>query len=222
MRKLFDSELHRLGDLLVEMTDKAKDAVADATEALLSADLVLAESVIDRDETLDALQREVDALGLETIALQQPVATDLRIVFTAIRMATTLERMGDLATHVAKQARRRYPEASIPQSLHGTFAEMGEIAVSLAADSAAVIASRDLDLAGQIAVTDRRLDELHRQVFATMLSPNWQEDTATTIDVTLCSRFFERFGDHAVSLAERVHYLVTGQVEKAAASSPVS
>lgn len=219
MRDLFDTELQRHHELLVTMTQKVEAAVQRASTALLQGDRILAEQVIDADVELDALQREVDALGLEILARQQPVATDLRMVVTALRMGTTLERMGDLAVHIAKLARRRHPDTCVPPQLEAIFQEMAAITAKLAADVGQVIADRDLGMARQVHASDDRLDELHRLVFATMLAEQWQEPTSTTIDMTLGSRFFERFGDHAVALAGRVVYLVTGQVEKAAAST---
>lgn len=219
MRDLFDTELERHRELLVTMTQKVEAAIQHASNALLNGDRILAEQVIDADVELDALQREVDALGLEILARQQPVATDLRVVVTALRMGTTLERMGDLAVHIAKLARRRHPDRCVPPKLEPVFQEMAAVTARLAADVGQVIAERDLAMATQVSSSDDRLDELHRLVFATMLSEQWQEATSTTIDMTLGSRFYERFGDHAVALAGRVVYLVTGQLEKAAAST---
>ena len=219
MRDLFDTELQRHRELLVSMTERVETAIRRSTAALMQGERTLAEQVIDEDLELDALQQEVDSLGLEILARQQPVATDLRVVVTALRMGTTLERMGDLAVHIAKLARRRHPGRCVPEPLIPTFEEMGEITAQLAVGAGEVIATRDLTLAKQLAGRDDRLDDLHRLVFATMLAEDWSQPTATTIDMTLGSRFYERFGDHAVSLAGRVVYLVTGQFEKAAAST---
>lgn len=219
MRDVFDTELRRHRELLVTMTEKVRVAIRRATQALMDGDRVLAEQVIDADAELDTLQQEVDSLGLEILARQQPVATDLRLVVTALRMGTTLERMGDLAVHIAKLARRRAPGRCVPEPLQAIFVEMGEITEQLAEQVRQVIAERDVELAYQLAERDLRLDELHRLVFATMLSEEWRQHTATTIDMTLGSRFYERFGDHAVSLAGRIVFLVTGQLEKAAAST---
>lgn len=211
MRDVFHHELDSIADQLVEMTGLAGSAIASSTKALLEADLVLAESVIAADVQIDRLQRDLDDRATELLARQQPVATDLRVVVSSLRMSVTLERMGDLARHVSKLARLRFPEHAIPAELEPTFREMGDVAERIAIKAGRVISTRDLDVAAEIEVDDDELDRLHRHVFATLMSGEWDHPVAATVDVTLCSRYYERFGDHAVSLARRVGFLVTGR-----------
>lgn len=218
MRDLFDSELTAVGNKLAVMANLVGDAVALATTALLECDISRADRVISGDARIDTLQREIDDSCLDLLALQSPVATDLRIVVTALRLGATLERMGDLARHIAQQARMRYPQCSVPEQLHPTFAEMGMIACRLAGDASRLIETRNLELAERVPLEDDRMDELHRNVFKTMLASDWTHDARTTVDTTLLSRFYERFGDHAVSVSERIHFLVTGHLAAAAAS----
>ena len=211
MREQFEGELKDITDQLVEMTRLAGSAVARATTSLLDADLGLAEGVIAADAQIDersaALEEQVQVLLIR----QQPVATDLRVLLTALRMGSELERMGDLAMHVAKLARLRYPNSAIPPELRGTIVEMGQVAEVIVAKAGSVIAGRDLKMATELETDDDVMDALHRSLFTALLSPDWTYGVEAAVDVTLCSRYFERFADHAVSVARRVVFLVTGE-----------
>jgi phosphate transport system protein len=211
MRDHFHDELQSLSDVLVEMTRLVGSAIARATMALLDADLVLAESVISADEQVDALQLEFEERSLALLALQQPVATDLRVIVTGLRMSSDLERMGDLARHVAKVARMRHPRSAIPAELRSTVLEMGQVAERIVAKTGSVIAGRDLAAAVELETDDDAMDALHRQLFSAILSDQWRHGVEAAVDVTLCGRFYERFADHAVSVARRVVFLVTGE-----------
>jgi phosphate transport system protein len=211
MREQFHEELDALSDLLVEMTRRVGSAVGRATTALLDADLALAESVIGADEAVDALQIDLEERSLALLARQAPVATDLRVIVTGLRMSADLERMGDLARHVAKLARMRYPESAIPAELRATILQMGQVAERIVAKTGSVIASRDLDVAGELETDDDAMDALHRELFAVLLDDEWEHGIETAVDVTLCGRYYERFADHAVSVAQRVTFLVTGE-----------
>ena len=219
MRDVFHSELDSIADQLVEMTGLAGSAIASATTALLNADLSLAESVIAADVQIDRLQRDLDDRATELLARQQPVATDLRVIVSSLRMSGTLERMGDLARHVAKLARLRFPERAMPDELVPTFTEMGDLAERIALKAGRVISTRDLGVAAEIEVDDDELDRLHRHVFTTLMAGHWNHSVEQTVDVTLGSRYYERFGDHAVSLARRVEFLVTGQTSRVPSAS---
>lgn len=211
MREQFHDELQGLSDDLVEMTRLVQSAMSRASTALLDADLTLAETVIAADEQIDTLQIALEDRATSIIALQQPVATDLRVIVTSLRMSSELERMGDLARHVAKLARMRYPNSAIPAELRGTIVEMSQIAERLVAKAGSVITSRDLGLASELETDDDAMDRLHREIFTVLLSDDWAHGIETAVDVTLCGRYYERFADHAVSVARRVTYLVTGE-----------
>lgn len=211
MRDAYHEELDSIGDGLVEMARLAGSAIGRATTALLDADLKLAESVIAADEKIDDLQRELESRAITLLARQQPVATDLRIVVTSLRMSADLERSGDLARHVAKLARLRFPESAVPSDLHSTILEMGQLAQRLMAKAAEVIVTKDVDDALQLEQDDDRMDELHRTLFQHLLDDRWSHGIETAVDVTLVGRYYERFADHAVSVAKRVVYLVTGE-----------
>lgn len=211
MRDVYHEDLDSIGRTLIEMTGLVGAAMGRATAALLEADLQVAESVISADDAVDALQDELDARALDLLARQQPVAGDLRTIITSLRMSADLERMGDLARHVAKVARLRYPESAVPADLQGTIKRMGEIAVALAQKTAEIIDGRDVDVARELPDDDDAMDELHRYLFGALLEKKDEYSTETAIDVTLIGRYYERFADHAVSVAKRIVFLVTGE-----------
>ncbi|TAK69969.1 MAG: phosphate signaling complex protein PhoU [Actinomycetota bacterium] len=211
MRESYHEQLDAISDELVQMTRLVGSAMNRATQSLLDADLQLAESVIVGDDAVDALTSELDEKCFQIAALQQPVATDLRIVMSGFRMASSLERMGDLAAHVAKQARLRYPKPAVPQELRATFAQMGALAEAIVSKTGSVIATKDLQLAADINRHDDDMDHLHRELFQIVLSPSWSHGVEEAIDVTLLSRYYERYADHAVTVARRVVHIVTGE-----------
>ncbi|MGX1546962.1 phosphate signaling complex protein PhoU [Streptomyces adustus] len=211
MRETYHEELASISDGLVEMANLVGSAIGLATTALLDADLQLAESVISADEKVDDLQRDLENRAITVLARQQPVATDLRLVVTSLRMSADLERSGDLAQHVAKLARMRYPDRAVPRDLRRTVLEMGQLSQRLMAQAAEVILTQDVDAALQLEKDDDRMDELHRTIFQHLMDDQWQHGVETAVDVTLVGRYYERFADHAVSVAQRVVYLVTGE-----------
>lgn len=211
MRDAFQDELESINESLVEMTGLVASAMARATTALLDADLQLAEGVISGDETVDLLRREIEERSFDVMARQQPVASDLRMMVMTLRMVADLERMGDLALHVAKVARRRYPGRAVPPELRGTMLEMGQVAQRIVAKAGSVIAGRDAELAKELEADDDMMDTLHRRLFHVLLERPWPHGMEAAIDITLCGRYYERYADHAVSVAHRVIYLVTGE-----------
>ena len=211
MRDAFHEDLQTISERLVEMTRLAGSAMARATTALLDADIALAESVIRADVELDSMREELDALSVDLLARQQPVATDLRMVVISMRMSADLERMGDLARHVAKIARLRYPESAVPADIRATVLQMGQTAERIVAKAGSVIASLDADAARTLERDDDAMDDLHRELFGHLFGGSWSHGTEAAVDMTLVGRYYERFADHAVSVAHRVVYLVTGE-----------
>lgn len=210
-----DAELTRHLDVvkgdLIRMTQLVGSAMNRATQALLDADLAMSESVIAADAQIDVLSSDVEEQCFELIARNSPDRDELPELIGALRIAASLERMGDLAEHVAKQARLRYPRLSIPQELRGTFAEMGGLAEAIVSKTGSVIASQDVALAADIGRHDAEVDRLHRELFTIVLSPSWPHGVEAAIDVTLLSRYYERYADHAVSVTRRVVTIVTGE-----------
>jgi len=210
MRDAFHDDLDAISLSLVEMSQLANTAMVRATKAILEADLALAEEVISEDERIDNLHHDLDARTLTLLARQQPVAGDLRTIVTSIRMSSDIERMGDLAHHVAKLARMRYPACAIPPELVFIIQEMGEVAQRIMTKTTGLISSRDTLAAVELEKDDDAMDKLHRKLFEILLDDNWAHGIETAIDMTLIGRYYERYADHAVSVARRVYFLVTG------------
>lgn len=211
MRDAYHEELDGLSDKLVEMTRLVRSAMTRASTALLDADLRLAEDVISADEQVNKLNAEIEETIFDLMARQQPVASDLRTLIAALRMSGDIERMGDLAVHLAKTARRRHPDSAIPPELQATVLEMSQIAERMIAKAGSVIASQDVAMGLELDTDDDQMDRLHRKLFDALLSPKWRHGVEPAVDISLAGRYFERFADHAVHVAENVVYLVTGQ-----------
>lgn len=211
MRDIYHDELDDIGKQVIEMAKLVAVAMDDATNALLDANLALAERVMTGDRRVDALRADLEERCFQLIAQQQPVATDLRVLISTIHLAGDLERMGDLAHHIAKIARLRYPEAAVPEQSRDVLSQMGAVALSLVGKVADVVDGRDVALAQAIEAEDDSMDALRRKLFTLVLSPNWVAGTEAAIDVTLLGRYYERYADHAVAVARRTVFIVTGR-----------
>jgi phosphate transport system protein len=210
MREVFHQSLEDVQARLVEIAELVTVAIDKATQAFGTSDVGLAEEVIEADDVIDEKAVALDELAIEILARQQPVARDLRIVVSALRMSASLERMGDIAEHIAQLTRMRFPDRAIPKGLKSTFLKMGRLDVEAARQLTELLRTQDGDLIEAIRSADDELDDLHVAVFEKVLSDSWQGEAAATVDATLASRYHERFGDHAVSVAKKVAYLSTG------------
>ena len=210
MRDAFHEDLDAIDQSLVEMSELAANAMLRATKAILEADLALAEEVISEDERIDSLHHDLDNRILTLMARQQPVAGDLRTLVASIRMSSDIERMGDLAHHIAKLARMRFPACAIPPELVFIIQEMGSVAQEIVKKTTGIINSRDTKAAIELEKDDDAMDKLHRKLFEILLDDKWPHGIETAIDMTLIGRYYERYADHAVSVARRVYFLVTG------------
>lgn len=211
MRDAFHEELDAIQATLVTMGEMVSVAMSRSSEALLKADVKLAEQVISEDEKLDTIQHDLEARAINLMARQQPVAQDLRILVTSLRMSADLERMGDLCHHIAKLARMRYPEVAVPAELVKTIENMGTTAVKIIEKSTRVVKTQDLQAAIELETDDDEMDKLHRELFVALLDDSWTHGIETAIDMTLLGRYYERCADHAVSIARRVYFLVKGE-----------
>jgi len=212
MRDAYQEQLDDLAAGLAEMCTHVAEAMRKATTALLESDLQLAEEVITDDVTVDEIRASAEEKAFALLALQAPVATDLRIVVSAIHGAGDIERMGDLALHVAQAARRRHPQPVLPDEVAPWFAEMGRVGVELALKAGEVIRTRDLHRAAELESDDDAMDDLHRHMFTVLMAPTWSHGVGPAVDITLLARFYERYADHAVAVARRIVYVVTGQM----------
>jgi phosphate transport system protein len=212
MREAYHDRLGELATHLADMCEMVGTAMDRATTALLKADLALAEQVISDDLAVDTARTAYEEEAYALLALQAPVATDLRTVLAVIHAAESIERMGDLALHVAKAARRRHPNPVLPDEVRPYFEQMVRVAVALARKTEVVIRTQDVEMAKSVEDDDDEMDNLHRELFTVLMDKNWPHGVAAAVDVTLLGRFYERFADHAVSVAKRTVFVVTGRM----------
>ena len=210
MRENYREQLDDILADLVQMCQTVSGAVRTSTTALLEADIHLAELVISEDEKVDAKQREIEARAFSLLARQAPVAGELRTLVATLRMVTELERMGDLAAHVAKIARMRYPEVAVPESLRANFVRMGDVAEKMVVTAGQTLNDRNIQNAQELRDRDEEMDELRRTQFRVLLSDDWSDGVEAAVDVALLGRYYERIADHAASMGRRIIYVVTG------------
>ncbi|WP_018723789.1 phosphate signaling complex protein PhoU [Salinispora fenicalii] len=211
VRSGYDEQLDRLTGALVVMSREAVAAIRGAGTALLDVDREAAEQVVQNDAVLDELRWDIEAAVPELLARQQPVASDLRLVLCAIRIAADLERMGDLAVHIAKVVQMRYPVMVVPSPAAAVVTEMAEAAARIAEKASTVLATRDPLTAMQIGLDDDEVDTAQSRLLALLLA-SWQYGVESAIDLALVGRYYERYADHAVNVARQVVYLVTGTI----------
>ncbi|CEA06571.1 hypothetical protein BN1051_00017 [Arthrobacter saudimassiliensis] len=218
MRKVFQAELHQIGEELTQISQLVAEAMQKAVMAFEEADTELAQEVIAADARIDFLQNDLDERAIDVLALQGPVASDLRMIVGSLRMSASLERMGDLARHIAQLTRLRYPANVVPDNLAGTFREMARLDIRIAELLSELLDTRNLELSKEIYAANTRINELHAGVFKAVASADWNVSAVSTVDITLASRYFERFADHGVSVTRKVNYLVTGEWQATAES----
>jgi phosphate transport system protein len=211
MREEFQADLTEVNRLLVTMAEAVRAAMRKATTALLKADIEAARAVIDRDAEVNELYRQVEAKVADSIARQAPVASDLRALITALHVSADLERMGDLAEHVAKTAQRRHPSPAVPAELRPVFQQMSVVADRMAEKITEVLSALDATTAAELEKDDDEMDDLEKDLFKVLLHDDWPYGAETAIDGALLGRFYERYADHAVNAGEQVVYLVTGE-----------
>lgn len=211
MRQAYQLQLEELAEHGGRMCELAQVAMRDGSRALLDRDLALAEKVIAIDVELDSLRATAEESAIQLLALQAPVATDLRTVVSALWIVADLQRMGTLAIHVAKAARRRHPNSAVPIEVRPIFERMSSVAGHLATRTHEVLRTRDLELAKSMDSEDDLMDDLHRQLLEALMAPGFTGGVQAAVDLTLLGRFYERFADHAVAVARRTVYLVTGE-----------
>lgn len=211
MRDVFQQELHEVQHRLVEIAELVAEAMRKGTTAFQTSDNALAEQVIEEDARIDELALTLDELSIQILARQQPVGRDLRVVVSALRISASLERMGDMAEHLAQLTRYRFPDNVIAKGLRSTFKEMGELDIKIADKLIKMLKTQDMKFVDAIRDIDDQIDVLHLSVFDKVLSDAWGGTSMDTVDATLASRYYERFSDHAISIARKVKYLSTGE-----------
>jgi phosphate transport system protein len=212
MRTAYHDQLHALSAQLGEMCGMAGLAMECATQALLQADLGFAERVISAHDQISALSVRAEEAAFVLLALQAPVAGDLRAIVSSIQIVADIDRMGALALHVAKIARRRHPQHALPEEVNGYFAEMGRVAVELGNAAQEAVVSHDPEKAARLREEDDAIDDVHRHLFTVLMDRDWKHGVSAAVDVTLLGRFYERFADHAVEIGRRVIFQATGRL----------
>ena len=211
MREVFQTQLQEVQVRLVEMAEDTVRIIEKASKAFTESNVALADEAIAIADQTGNKALALDELVIRILAKQSPVARDLRILVSALRISASLERMGALSGHIAAIARYRFPGSAVPAPLLATFKEMGELDVKLAKKCVQLLQNTDVDFAREIQAEDARVDELHRHIFDVVLSDDWKENAMFTVDVTLASRYHERFADHVVDISAKVSYLTTGE-----------
>ena len=211
MRDSYHEQLDDILADLVQMCQKVAIAVRSSTTALLEADIHTAEQVIGDDAELDRMQADIEERAFNLLARQSPVAGELRTVVASLRMVSELERMGDLAAHVAKIARLRYPETAVPLLLRPNFVRMGDVAEKMVVTAGQTLSSRSIETAEELRNRDEEMDDLRLSQFRVMLGDSWEYGVESAIDVALLGRYYERIADHAASMGRRIIYVVTGE-----------
>lgn len=210
MREVFQTELKEVQHRLVEMAGDVTRIMENASAAFTKSDVAMADQALASADAVHEKALQLDELAIRILARQSPVSRDLRILVSALRISASLERMGALAGHIAQIARFRFPGSAIPASLLPTFEEMGKLDIQLGKKVQQLLENTDVDLAKSIQAEDERVDELHRHIFDVVLGDDWKENAMYTVDVTLASRYHERFADHVVDISSKVSYLTTG------------
>ncbi len=211
MREAFHDQLDSVFIDLAGICRNVETQVALASTALLEGDAQVAERVISSDAEIDAARERVEDSCFTLLSLQQPVAGDLRVVVSALRMVSELERMGDLSVHVAKIARLRVPGLAVPDQVRPTMTQMAEVARDMVARVSQIITNKDVEAAIALGRDDEVMDRLRRQSFRELLSDDWSHGVEAAVDLALLGRYYERIADHAVSVANRIVFVVTGQ-----------
>ena len=212
MREAFHEQLDSMFRDLADICRSVETAVRLATEALLTGDAGIAEKVISADTEIDRARERVEDSAFLLLSLQQPVASDLRTVVAALRMVSELERMGDLSVHVAKIARLRVPQVAVPAEVRPTMEQMAATAEDMVRRVRAIITERDVEAAIELGRDAEVMDQLRRRSFTELLSTDWHHGVEAAVDIALLGRYYERIADHSVSVANRVVFVVTGDL----------
>jgi phosphate transport system protein len=218
MRTMFHAELDELTIELAGMARLAAQMMTNASIALHQTDLALAGMVIAEGEQMNARQNDTDRRCITLLALQAPVAGDLRVVIAALHASGHLKRMGNLARHIAVIARLKHPNPMIANEVRPVLARMGLLASQLAEDAATAIEHQDPLSGCRLAVSDDEVDALRRHLFGILFAEDWPHGVERAVDAALIGRYYERFSDHAVSIARQVCYMATGRMAEPTAS----
>lgn len=210
MRTAYREHLDAFAHDLIVMCDKVQEVMARASNALLRGSLESAEDALTMAEGLEEIRARCDERAVELLALEGPVARDLRQVISSIYIVEDFDRMAALAMHIARAARRRHPAFAIPGALRGYFEEYARLVEDMAAKTRNLLIDPDPDVALVLAEEDDAVDDLNDHLLTMLTQREWPHSTQEAVDTALLSRFYERYADHGVNVAARIVYLTTG------------
>ena len=211
MRTVYQEQMRTFAHDLSLMSDRVRTMMSEACLALFDADIEKAETVLSSIDGVEELRKKAEQTSFELLALAGPVARDLRQVVSGTYIVEDLARMAALAVHVARTARRHHPDHTLPEQIEPYFREMARLTDEIGAKLHDVLVSYDPEKAMELALDDDAVDDLHEHMFQLTTKREWPFPVSVAVDVTLLSRFFERYSDHAVNIGTRVVYLATGK-----------
>jgi len=209
---IFDEELSRLNGLVLQMGSLVEKAIKESVQALVERDVTLAKSVIDGDHQVNALDIEIDEYSIRLIALRQPMAGDLRLITTAMKITTDLERMADLAVNIAQRALELNREPVLKEYID--IPRMREIAQGMTRDALDAFVNRDMKLAKDVIMRDDEIDDLKHKILSELLFMMTENPSiiCRSMRITFVAQYLERIADHATNIAEMVLYLIEGKI----------
>ncbi|APT91966.1 PhoU family transcriptional regulator [Corynebacterium phocae] len=210
MRTAYRERLDNFSHDLIVMCDKVEQMLGLATSGLLDSDLQAAEETLSTRDDLEVIRLRCEERAVRLLALENPLATDLRQVVSSIYIVEDLNRMGKLANHVAKAARRRHPETAIPTEYLGYFRELARLCTDLLHQTRELLINPDADSALALREDDDAIDDINEHIMTILTLRDWPGTAREAVDMALLCRFYERFADHAVNVSSRIVYLTTG------------
>lgn len=211
MRSVYQEQMRTFAHDLSQMSDRVRTMMSQACTALFDANIDIAEVVLSSIDTIEELRKRAERTSFELLALEGPVARDLRQVVSGTYIVEDLSRMAALAVHIAQITRRRHPDNVLPDLVDPFFREMARLVDDIGEKLHDVLVTYDPERAMELALDDDAVDDLHEHMFQLTVKRDWPYPVSAAVDVTLLSRFFERYSDHAVNIGTRVVYLATGK-----------
>lgn len=210
MRTAYRSDLDEFAQDLIAMCDTVREAMAKASSSLLSASLQEAEDALSMMDPLEEIRQRCKERSVQLLALEAPVASDLRQVISSIYIVEDFDRMAALSMHIAKSARRRHPDLVIPEEFLEEFSRMASLVDAMCGKARELLVNPDADVALGLATDDDQVDILNDELLSRLTRRNDEFPTRQAVDTALLLRFYERWADHCVNVSSRIVFLITG------------
>lgn len=215
LRASYREHLDAFNHDLLEMCDRVTSIMSHASKALLEQSLDDAEEALTTTDSLAELRQRCEDRSMRLLALENPVATELRQVVSSIYIVENLDRMGSLGKNVALLTRQRYPASVYPEPLHGYVAELSRLVDEMGGIVRALLLNPDPDVAVELHTVDEGVDDMKDYLTALVADREWEYTTRQAVDLAMLTRYYERYADRCVAAAGRVVFLVTGQTPEA-------